>query len=135
MKIKAIFTALLMIAIGLIWQDCQLNPNEEGARLYRNNCQSCHQENGAALKKLIPPLAGSDYLTTHGADVACIIRYGLEGPVTVNGVTYDGVMAGLDHLNAVDITNILNYINNSWGNDLGYINLRDVEAALDSCKQ
>ena len=43
------------------------------------------------------------------------VKYGLSGPIVVNGEEYDGVMQnqGLDN---EEIADVMNYILNSWGN-------------------
>lgn len=92
-------------------------------------------EDGTGLQGNIPPLAGSDYLRKNPAATACIIRYGLQEPVTVNGKVYDQPMAGIPQLNEFEIANIINYIHHSWGNDLGYFPLEKVRAALETCKE
>ena len=43
------------------------------------------------------------------------LKYGMEGPIKVNGELYDGIMVsqGLDN---DEIADVMNYILNSWGN-------------------
>ena len=66
------------------------------------------------VPKAFPPLASSDYLKDIKATVNSI-KYGLNGPIVVNGVKYNSVMApmGLDDQEVADVTN---YILNTWGN-------------------
>jgi mono/diheme cytochrome c family protein len=70
--------------------------------------------NGQGVPKAFPPLANSDYLKDIKATVNSI-KYGLNGPIVVNGVKYNSVMApmGLDDQEVADVTN---YILNTWGN-------------------
>ena len=44
------------------------------------------------------------------------LKYGLSGPIVVNGEEYDGVMQnqGLDNL---EIADVMNFILNNWGNE------------------
>jgi mono/diheme cytochrome c family protein len=44
------------------------------------------------------------------------LKYGLSGPIVVNGEEYNGVMQeqGLDD---VEIADVMNYILNNWGNE------------------
>ncbi len=88
-------------------------------------------EDGRGLKSLIPPLAKADYLAKQPQRIACIIRYGIYEPIEVNGKKYDQPMDGIKVLNAVEITNIINYVHHAWGNNLGDVRLPDVEAALE----
>ncbi len=89
---------------------------------------------GTGLAELIPPLAQSDYLQNNNLATVCIIRYGQEGKIIVNGRTYENPMPGVDRLSDFEITNIINYINQAWGNEYGYIKLADVRQQLTECQ-
>lgn len=119
------------IVLGI--ESCQNNPYVQGQALYANHCQSCHQANGERYELLMPPIAKSDYLVNYADKLPCIIKYGLEGTIVVNDTTYDGVMGALPQLSDVEITNIINYINNSFGNDNGYTSLEQVQQSLQQC--
>lgn len=103
---------------------------KEGAALYKNNCQACHQENGQGVAGVFPPLAGSDYegyQTPEGH--AGIVLKGLQGKITVKGTEYNGVMqAYADLLTDHQIAAIIAYERNSWGNADGWIDPKDVAA-------
>lgn len=104
-----------------------------GRQLYMTHCSSCHQPDGKGLAKLFPPLAGSDYLDAHFEEVPCIIRNGIKGEVTVNGVVYNQPMPGIPSLKPLDIAEITTYIYNSWGQEKGIVNVKDVEKMLEGC--
>lgn len=131
--------ALRTFAILLVWvifpTACQDNPYKQGKILYQNFCANCHMDDGTGLQGVIPPLAGADYLALSGARSACVIRYGLEGEIVVNGKTYNQAMAGIDVLTEFEIANVINYIHHAWGNDFGYVKMEDIRSALDSCRQ
>ena len=126
---------LFSLAAVVAFASCGKKGYRQGEALYRQYCANCHMEDGTGLQGIIPPLAGSDYLRKNPTATACIIRYGLDAPVTVNGRTYDQPMAGIPKLNEFDIANIINYIHHSWGNDLGYFPLEKVRSALDTCAE
>lgn len=88
---------------------------------------------GTGLEGNIPPLARADYLAKNPDKLACIIRYGLEEEIKVNGRTYNQPMAGISQLSDVEITNIINYINQAWGNELGYYPNSKTTEALENC--
>ncbi len=67
----------------------------KGQGVYNANCAACHQPNGQGLAGAFPPLAGSDYLQGNREDVIGAALFGLTGPITVNGVAYNGVMPSL----------------------------------------
>lgn len=88
---------------------------------------------GAGLKSLIPTLVKADYLLDNPLKTACIIRYGIEDTLIVNGNQYTQAMAAVPILSDFEIANIMNYIHSSWGNDMPFVTLAQVKEALDSC--
>jgi mono/diheme cytochrome c family protein len=126
-KFCAIFLTFTVFAA------CHSNPFRQGERLYAHYCSNCHMPDGSGLVGLIPPLAQADYLRDYPDMVPCIIRHGIQGPMVVNGVTYQQEMAAIPELNEFEITNIINYIHHAWGNDLGYRTIQEVQAALENC--
>ena len=127
------FWWLVLGIVILVGVGCERKPFAQGEILYQNFCSNCHMENGQGLEGLIPPLAGSDYLQREALNTACIIRYGQEGPIIVNGRRYNQPMPGIPQLTDVEITNILNYINQAWGNTYGYVPLENVRTQLERC--
>ena len=91
-------------------------------------------ENGQGFKSLYPPLAHSDFLVENQDRIACILRQGIEGEITVNGKVYDHPMAGIPNLNPVEIHNIVNYINSSWGNKTKTLTINEIKKQLTECE-
>ena len=123
--------AIFVIATFL--PNCQQQSYTHGRIMYENFCVSCHMEDGSGLKGNIPPLAGADFLTEHADQLPCIIRYGINDTLVVNGITYTTPMAGIPQLKDVEIANIINYINHAWGNDNGYTSVKVVQEQLQQC--
>ena len=90
-----------------------------GRILYVDFCVRCHLPDGTGETGLIPPLANADFLQDIQATVQSI-KYGIHGPISVNGVIYNNTMApmGLENDEIADVTN---YILNSWGNSADVI--------------
>ena len=122
--------------IALLIMSCehQSSTYNEGKKTYSIHCEHCHMKDGKGFEELYPPLANSDALTTLEARIACIIRNGIEGEMTVNGKVYNMAMPENKTLNAIEITNVINYINNSWGNELGFTSLESIKRNLQECK-
>jgi len=127
-----------LLALG----GCFTNKGHQGQRLYAQHCAGCHGEQGQGLGQLIPPLAGADYLPAHAAELPCLIRRGLRGPIVVNGVSYNGWMLGVQDtvahkkLSPAQLTNLLNYVESHWGNHPGPGGPRTIagtEAQLRAC--
>ncbi|MCC2546363.1 cytochrome c [Hymenobacter sp. BT175] len=121
------------LAFLLILAGCFTERQNEGHRLYDANCSNCHGESGEGLRQLIPPLAGSDYLKVNRAALACLLRKGANGPMTVNGKLYQQVMPGNATLTDAEITNLLNYVQTSWGNSNEVFTIREVTEQLTGC--
>ncbi len=137
MKInKKVFALLPLFIFGLIFLlNILTNRNEaKGALLYRNNCANCHMDQGEGLRGLIPPLAKADYLQKYQGDLACIIRYGMKGEIVVNGQSYNQAMPGNAELSDIEITNLINYINRQWGNEIPERSVQQVRKDLAACE-
>ncbi|MEP2771314.1 MAG: cytochrome c [Fulvivirga sp.] len=106
----------------------------EGQQLYMQHCSNCHQADGAGLAQLFPPLKGSDYMFENFEKALCSMKYGQEGEITVNGVTYNQKMPGIPTLTALEVAEISTYIYNSWGNERGLIDVKKAEEVLKNCK-
>ena len=113
---------------------CSTNTYKQGEMLYQAHCSDCHMDDGQGLKLLIPPLAGVDYLAEDRAQIACIIKNGLNDTLQINNKTYFQEMLAIPKLSEAEITNIINYINQAWGNDMGYVQINEVKSALEACE-
>ncbi|TCK66691.1 cytochrome c [Winogradskyella wandonensis] len=91
---------------------------ERGKLVYNDLCITCHMANGEGVAKVFPPLANSDYLKENQTESIRGVKYGQKGEMVVNGVTYNGVMAPMG-LEDDEVADVMNYINNSWGNNFG----------------
>jgi mono/diheme cytochrome c family protein/heme/copper-type cytochrome/quinol oxidase subunit 4 len=93
---------------------------EKGKGLYEANCQACHQPTGAGVPPAFPPLAGSDFIDDPGKHIQIVLK-GLNGPITVKGVNYNGNMVPFASLQDAEIAAIITYERNSWGNEMGVV--------------
>lgn len=124
----------LILGVFILFVSCEQQPYQMGERLYKVHCANCHMDNGEGLAALIPPLAGSDYLLNHRDQLACIIRNGLKDTIVVNGRVFAGEMLANNQLSEIQITNVLNYICQSWGNDGAPFQFEEVKTSLEGCK-
>ncbi|MUU77600.1 c-type cytochrome [Winogradskyella endarachnes] len=88
---------------------------KRGQPIYKNQCSVCHTPSGKGIPNVFPPLAESDYLIKKQTESIKAIKHGLSGKIIVNGVTYNGSMPSFS-LSNQEIADVMNYINNSWGN-------------------
>lgn len=91
----------------------------DGAQVY-GSCSGCHQANGQGVPGTFPPLAGHapDLFAADPEYLAQVVLFGLQGPITVEGSQYSGVMpAWHESLSDAQIAAVLNYVLTSWGNE------------------
>jgi cytochrome c551 len=105
----------------------------QGELLYSQHCSNCHQKNGTGLGLVYPPLDTSDYLTTNFKEVLCLIRYGKEGEILVNGKSYNQKMSGIPSLTDLEIAEITTYVYNTWSNERGLVDIKEVSSILADC--
>ena len=70
---------------------------------------------GEGVPATFPPLAKADFLVKTPEKAIEAVKFGLQGKIVVNGVSYEGMMPnpGLDN---EEIADVMNYIQNAWGN-------------------
>ncbi|MBD0824968.1 MULTISPECIES: c-type cytochrome [Aestuariibaculum] len=109
----------LIITASSITYNLKQTPLEEsikrGSEIYTDFCMNCHLPNGEGVKNVYPPLAKSDFLAKNQEASIRAVKYGVNGELKVNGMTYKNVMAPLG-LSDSEVADVMNYINNSWGN-------------------
>ena len=132
MRLQFPMVFLLFVCFSCLY-NCSETPYKQGAILYENFCESCHMKDGSGLGGEIPPLAKADYLSKYGEKVPCIIQQGISDSLMVNGKWYSQPMAGIEQLSAIEITNIINYMHTSWGNELPPVSLQEVNSWLEPC--
>jgi len=125
---------IFIISAFCVFESCSMFENtNQGERLYLTYCSSCHMDNGSGLGELYPPLANSDFLADNQELIPCIIRYGINTPLMVNGIVYDIPMEGIKELNDIEIHNIIRYINSAWNNNIPIPNFKETELQLENC--
>ena len=92
-----------------------LQDTSNGKALYEELCIQCHLGTGQATRGVIPPLDGSDWLTEKRKESIHAVKYGLKGPITVNGKNYKGNMPAMG-INDQEVADVMNYIMTAWSN-------------------
>jgi mono/diheme cytochrome c family protein len=90
---------------------------KRGEQIYTDMCITCHLPNGKGVPKAFPPLTDSDYLRNKQTESIKAVKNGMSGKIVVNGITYNSVMSPLG-LSDEEVADVMNYINNSWGNKI-----------------
>lgn len=97
------------------------DPRVTGKRFYTQVCATCHMPTGTGVPGVYPTLVGSDWVTGSPDRVIRIVLHGLQGPINVNGTTYNGVMPAFAAGSAYNwndqrISDVLTYVRSEWGN-------------------
>lgn len=106
-----------------------------GQKLYIQHCQNCHGNKGEGLGKLYPPLTDTKYLSENRSILACIVKNGLSGEITVNGEKYNQSMPANPQLTDTDIAYILTYITTNFSNSDSTYLTKEVKESLLKCEQ
>ena len=97
-----------------------------GQELYNIYCISCHQGDGKGAKGRFPTLVGTDWVIGDKKRLINVLLNGLEGEIIVNGETWNGYMPQHIFLSDEQITDVLNYIRTSFGNNAPIVDINEV---------
>ncbi|WP_252729828.1 c-type cytochrome [Zobellia uliginosa] len=116
---KENFCLFLFLLVSVYYAQAQetvlAESMQRGAEIYTDFCVTCHLEGGEGITGTFPPLAKSDYLAQNREASIRGVKYGQQGEMTVNGVTYNNIMTPMG-LDDDEIADVMNFIMNSWGN-------------------
>jgi mono/diheme cytochrome c family protein len=102
---------------------------KRGQEVFNATCILCHKENGQGQPGVYPPLANSDFLLKDTKRAIGIVVNGLDGEIIVNGKIYNLDMPAQKQLNDQQVTDVLNFVRNSWGNKGKAIAVTQIKAA------
>lgn len=106
----------------------------DGKRVFNARCATCHQADGSGIPGSFPPIVGSETVTGDPDDIIKIVLYGLQGKITVKGVTYNGVMPGWkDQLSDEEVAAVITYERSMGDNQAGAVTaeqVKEIRAAL-----
>jgi len=106
----------------------QQDSKTRGKALYETYCLTCHQEDGAGVPKLNPPLIKTSYVTGDKKKLITWVLSGTTDKVPIDGKTYDNNMPAQDYLKDEEIADVLTYIRSSFGNKASAVTAADVKA-------
>lgn len=131
---------IFILSISILLSSCQSDEKIKheqyyiaGKDLYEKNCANCHQKDGKGFQNLYPPIANSEFLNNK-VQVMCIIKHGLHGEIMVNNKKYDQAMPANPGLYALDIAQIITYMDKEFQDKEVITETTAVEKALANCK-
>ena len=101
----------------------------DGAELYTQNCQSCHQANGEGLPGAFPPLKGSPVVI--GGDLELYVNIIMRGYDARPEYASMPAIGSVNGLSAEDVTAIINHERSSWGNHATPVSPDEVKKIMD----
>jgi mono/diheme cytochrome c family protein len=117
---------------------CQSGPDpetlEHGQQVYEQYCLSCHQASGRGVPGMAPSVVKSDWVSGDEDRLIRVVLAGLEGPIEVNGESFDGVMGAQAYLTDDQVAAVLTWLRQSFDNQAGPVaaeSVAAVRAALD----
>ncbi len=109
------FTIVCVLSLYVFQEPALEASIQRGSEIYADFCVTCHLDQGEGVANTFPPLAKSDYLANNREGSIRGVKFGQQGNLVVNGVTYNSVMAPLG-LEDDEVADVMNFILNSWGN-------------------
>lgn len=92
----------------------------EGAEIYVDFCEACHQVGGEGYEDVYPALKDNAFVLGDPEEVMYLLLEGRAGMPTF-----------IADLEVEQLTTIINYIRNSWGNAAGEISQDAMDAAYE----
>lgn len=126
-KIMFLSPALILVLITLISSPIDKVIMERGKKVYASYCITCHQVDGGGVPGLNPPLEKTSYISGSKTRLIRIVLKGLDTHEEIDGETYTNTMAPLNYLTDQQISDVLTYIRNSFGNKATAITPGDVK--------
>ena len=135
---KKLKLSLIMIAWSLILEAQSKPPApskmQMGKDLYTQHCLSCHQADGTGIQNVTPPLSKTSYVTGSKTTLVKIILDGMDKKIEVNGSVYETPMPAQSYLTDNEISSILTYVRNSFGNKASEVTSEEIKKIRASSK-
>lgn len=115
---KAFFLipAILIMLIALATSQIDKVVMARGKKVYTQFCVTCHQLDGGGVPGMNPPLEKTSYVLGSKTRIIRIVLKGLNTHEEIDGESYSNVMAPFNFLTDLQISDVLTYIRNSFGN-------------------
>jgi mono/diheme cytochrome c family protein len=106
---------LLTLLTGCGIHRRQARMAEPGSVPFQSYCAACHQYDGQRMGDA-PPLAGSPWVTGPEDRLIKIVLHGVQGPMLVDGKTYDQEMPGFGRiLSDTEVASLLSFVRRRFG--------------------
>jgi mono/diheme cytochrome c family protein len=128
MKKSIFLSAAFMIALMVLnVSSIDKATMERGKKVYTQYCISCHQVDGGGVPGFNPPLEKTSYISGSKTRLIRIILKGMNTHEDIDGETYSNTMPPLDYLKDQQISDVLTYVRNCFGNQATAVSFGDVK--------
>jgi mono/diheme cytochrome c family protein len=100
---------------------------ERGQKIYKQYCITCHQADGGGVPGLNPPLEKTSYVLGSKTRLIRVVLKGMNTNEEIDGEDYSNTMAPFNYLKDQQISDVLTYIRNSFGNSAVPVTPGDVK--------
>lgn len=104
-----------------------LETSKAGQHIYNQFCIACHQSDGKGDSGRFPSLIATDWVNGDKERLVHLTINGVDGPIEVNGETFDGFMPQHSFLTDEEIADVLTYIRTNFSNNSSPITFEEVE--------
>ena len=94
--------------------------SREGAEIYIDYCEACHMVGGEGYEDIYPALKNNALVLGDQEELIYLLLEGRAGMPTF-----------IDDLEVMQLTTVINFIRNSWGNLAGEINHEQMNTAYE----
>jgi mono/diheme cytochrome c family protein len=121
--------ALIIIMVFMSFITADKATMERGKQVYMQYCVACHQIDGGGVPGLNPPLEKTSFVLGSKSKLVKIVLKGMNTHEEIAGETYTNVMPPFDYLKDQQVSDVITYIRNSFGNKATAATLAEVKAA------
>lgn len=100
-----------------------------GARVYLDNCASCHRPDGKGYERVFPPLAGNPIvMAPNPSSIISVVLKGDMTPDTPQTPAQFAMPSFAWRLSGQDIADVATFVRQSWGNKASAVDADTVES-------
>lgn len=99
---------------------------KKGETVFKSYCMACHMSKGQGVPNLNPPLTRTKYTLGDPEVMIKIVINGLDEEIEVKGQTYNNVMTPFGFLSDEEISAVISYVRQSFGNDASAVSVDEV---------
>jgi len=100
----------------------------KGQAVYTQYCLPCHQVDGGGVMNMNPPLIETSYVLGDKTQLINILLKGLSKGVVIDGDKYTNPMPAVNYLSDQQVSDVLTYVRNSFGNKASAVSAVEVKA-------